>query len=108
MEPKKAGDKEEDNNKGDILERSKEKEQHGEKKKEKQVRRGSEERGRIILGLRFSRKRLHFLFRGHGGVVEHWGFQGARLADNQWHTLVLAISSHHVRLTVDCSSPMEM
>uniref|UniRef100_A0A671TUE0 Thrombospondin type laminin G domain and EAR repeats n=1 Tax=Sparus aurata TaxID=8175 RepID=A0A671TUE0_SPAAU len=66
------------------------------------------ERGRIILGLRLSRKRLHFLFQGHGGVVEHWGFRGARLADNQWHTLVLVVDSRQVRLTVDCSLPLEM
>uniref|UniRef100_A0A3Q3G0R4 Thrombospondin-type laminin G domain and EAR repeats a n=1 Tax=Labrus bergylta TaxID=56723 RepID=A0A3Q3G0R4_9LABR len=66
------------------------------------------EHGRIILGLRLSRKRLHFLYRGHGGVTEHWVFGGARLADNQWHTLVLAVSRQHVRLTVDCNSPLEM
>ncbi|KAE8290096.1 Thrombospondin-type laminin G domain and EAR repeat-containing protein [Larimichthys crocea] len=102
LEPKKvekreAGDKKDENNKGNILERTKERRQ-----------KSNGERGRIILGLRFSRKRLHFLFRGHGGVVEHWGFRGTRLADNRWHTLVLAIGSHHVRLTVDCSSPLEM
>ncbi len=112
MEPKKAGDtgegeKEKENDKGDILERSNEREQHGEKKKEKRVK-NREERGRIILGLRFSRKRLHFLYRGHGGVMENWGFRGTQLTDNQWHTLVLAIGSRHVRLTVDCNSPLEM
>lgn len=112
MEPKKvekrgSGETEDGNNKGNILERNEERKQHGEKEKERQVNR-NKERGQIILGLRFSRKRLHFLFRGHGGVVEHWGFRGAPLADNQWHTLVLAISNHHVRLTVDCSSPLEM
>lgn len=67
-----------------------------------------ENRGQIILGLRFSRDRLHFLFRGHRGVIEQWVFRGLRLADNRWHTVVLAISGHHVRLTVDCSSPLEM
>lgn len=87
-------------------ERNTEREQHG----ETEVRRvkSSEERGRLILGLRLSRKRLHFLFRGHGGVIENWGFRGTRLADNQWHTLVLAIGSHRVSLTVDCRSPVEM
>uniref|UniRef100_A0A8C9Y0Q3 Thrombospondin type laminin G domain and EAR repeats n=1 Tax=Sander lucioperca TaxID=283035 RepID=A0A8C9Y0Q3_SANLU len=68
----------------------------------------NEERGRVILGLRLSRKRLHFLFRSHRGVVERWVFRGDRLADNQWHTLVLVVGSHHVRLTVDCSSPLEI
>ncbi|XP_035529573.1 thrombospondin-type laminin G domain and EAR repeat-containing protein-like [Morone saxatilis] len=100
------GEKEAVNDEGNILEMNKEGEQHGERKKERQVK-SNKERGRIILGLRLSRKRLHFLFRGHGGVMEHWGFRGARLADNQWHTLVLAIGSHHVRLTVDCSPPLE-
>ncbi|XP_070698911.1 thrombospondin-type laminin G domain and EAR repeat-containing protein-like [Pempheris klunzingeri] len=100
MEPKKVGKrgmgiKEEDSDK--------------EESKEKEVRvKSNEERGRIILGLRFSGKRLHFLFRGRGGVVEHWGFQGTPLADNQWHTLVLAISNDNVRLTVDCGSPLEI
>ncbi|XP_059209653.1 thrombospondin-type laminin G domain and EAR repeat-containing protein-like [Centropristis striata] len=99
MEPKTAEKRdveEEKSNKGDILEEIKE---DGEREKE---------RGRVILGLRFSRKRLHFLFRGPGGVVEHWMFRGSRLADNQWHTLVLVVGSHHARLTVDCSSPLEI
>uniref|UniRef100_A0AAX7UXZ8 Thrombospondin-like N-terminal domain-containing protein n=1 Tax=Astatotilapia calliptera TaxID=8154 RepID=A0AAX7UXZ8_ASTCA len=64
--------------------------------------------GRLILGLKFSGKRLHFLYKGHRGVVEHWVFRGTQLADSQWHTLVLAIGSHHVKLTVDCSSPVEI
>uniref|UniRef100_A0A3Q3W5M0 Thrombospondin-like N-terminal domain-containing protein n=1 Tax=Mola mola TaxID=94237 RepID=A0A3Q3W5M0_MOLML len=68
----------------------------------------SAERGRLLLGLRLSRERLHFLFRSHGGVIEKWRFQGTRLADNQWHTLVLAIDSHRVSLTVDCRSPLEI
>uniref|UniRef100_A0A4W6EEI3 Thrombospondin type laminin G domain and EAR repeats n=1 Tax=Lates calcarifer TaxID=8187 RepID=A0A4W6EEI3_LATCA len=68
----------------------------------------NDEHGRTILGLRFSRKYLHFLFKGHGGVMEHWVFRGARLADNQWHTLVLTVSGQHVRLTVDCNSPLEI
>uniref|UniRef100_A0A672Z8Y8 Thrombospondin-type laminin G domain and EAR repeats a n=1 Tax=Sphaeramia orbicularis TaxID=375764 RepID=A0A672Z8Y8_9TELE len=68
----------------------------------------AEEHGRIILGLRFSRNRLHFLFKGHAGVVEHWVFRGTGLTDNRWHTLVLAVNSRHVRLTVDCNAPMEM
>lgn len=66
------------------------------------------ERGRLILGLRLSRKRLHFLFRGHAGATENWGFSGANLADNQWHTLVLAVGGHRVSLTVDCRIPLEM
>lgn len=104
MEPKKVEktgpvQKEEDNN---------EREQHGVMEKKERRVKNNEERGRIILGLRLSRKRLHFLFQGHGGIVEHWGFRGARLADNQWHTLVLVVDSRQVRLTVDCSLPLEM
>ncbi|XP_030247174.1 thrombospondin-type laminin G domain and EAR repeat-containing protein-like [Sparus aurata] len=104
MEPKKVEktgpvQKEEDNN---------EREQHGVMEKKERRVKNNEERGRIILGLRLSRKRLHFLFQGHGGVVEHWGFRGARLADNQWHTLVLVVDSRQVRLTVDCSLPLEI
>lgn len=68
----------------------------------------NKEYGHLILGLRISRKRLHFLFRGHQGAIENWIFRGARLADNQWHTLVLAVGSHRVSLTVDCRIPLEM
>ncbi|XP_029317039.1 thrombospondin-type laminin G domain and EAR repeat-containing protein-like [Cottoperca gobio] len=108
MEPKKVenkgvGEEEEENNKGDILERNKERGVSGERQVKSNV-----QRGRVILGLRFSRKRLHFLLRGHGGVLDHWVFRGARLADNQWHTLVLSIGSHHIRLIVDCGSPLEI
>ncbi|XP_049917820.1 thrombospondin-type laminin G domain and EAR repeat-containing protein-like [Epinephelus moara] len=113
MEPKNAdkrgaGQKEEEEIiKGDILERNKEEEQHEERGKERRVQ-STDERGRVILGMRLSRKRLHFFLKSHGGVVEHWGFRGARLADNQWHTLVLVVASHRVKLTVDCSSPQEI
>uniref|UniRef100_A0A667XPP5 Thrombospondin type laminin G domain and EAR repeats n=1 Tax=Myripristis murdjan TaxID=586833 RepID=A0A667XPP5_9TELE len=64
--------------------------------------------GRVVLGLRLSRNRLHLVFKRHGGFVQHWVFRGIRLVDNQWHTLVLTISGRHARLTVDCSSPLEM
>nr|XP_046269914.1 thrombospondin-type laminin G domain and EAR repeat-containing protein-like [Scatophagus argus] len=101
VEKRGVGDKEEENDKGNISERNKEKETGWQAK-------SNEERGQLILGLRLSKKRLHFLFRGHEGVVEHWGFRDARLADNQWHTLVLTIGGHHVRLTVDCNSPLEI
>lgn len=84
-----------------------EKEEEDSGEREKKQLKNNEGSGRIILGLRFSRNRLHFLFKGHGGVIEHWVFRGT-LADNQWHTLVLAVGSQHIRLTVDCSSPQEM
>lgn len=107
---------EKENDKGDTLQSNKkrsirEERQDGDNKKktkkEKQFQ-SNEERGRIVLGLRFSRKCLHFHFKGHGGVNEHWVFRGTRLADNQWHTLVLTIAGQHVRLSVDCNSPLEM
>ncbi|XP_024910554.1 thrombospondin-type laminin G domain and EAR repeat-containing protein-like [Cynoglossus semilaevis] len=75
--------------------------------KEKQDK-SNEERGRIILGLRFSRKSLHFLFKGHRGRVEHWVFRGTKLADNKWHTVVLNIAGEYARLTVDCDVPLEI
>lgn len=77
-------------------------EQDGRKKK------SNEEHGGMVLALRFSRKCLHFVFKGHGGVVEHWVFPGTRLADNRWHTLVLTVGARHVKLTVDCTSPIQM
>ncbi|KAM9340940.1 thrombospondin-type laminin G domain and EAR repeat-containing protein-like [Symphorus nematophorus] len=98
MESRKVEKREEKENENENGKRTKERDEQGEMDKER----------RLILGLRLSRKRLHFLYRGHRGVVEHWGFQGTRLADNQWHTLVLTIDSHHVRLTVDCRSPLEI
>nr|XP_020469672.1 thrombospondin-type laminin G domain and EAR repeat-containing protein-like [Monopterus albus] len=117
MEPKilvkrAVEEKEEENNKGEIFENYKERdisgeEQHGKEKKERGVK--SNEKGeRIILGLRFSRKHLHFVFKGHGGVVEHWVFGDTQLADNQWHTVVLTIGTQHVKFTVDCAPPLEM
>ncbi|XP_028422168.1 thrombospondin-type laminin G domain and EAR repeat-containing protein-like [Perca flavescens] len=97
VEKKRVGEDEEERDKGNILQRNKERgvggeEQHGERERRVESK---EERGRVILGLRLSRKRLHFLFRSHRGVVERWVFRGDRLADNQWHTLVLVVGSHH-------------
>ncbi|KAF7661267.1 hypothetical protein LDENG_00265560 [Lucifuga dentata] len=40
--------------------------------KERQLR-GNEEHRRLMLGLRLSKNRLHFHFKGHTGVVEQWG-----------------------------------
>ncbi|KAF3845030.1 hypothetical protein F7725_008193 [Dissostichus mawsoni] len=106
-EPKK-GEKTGDNNEEDILERGVSgKEQHGNREEERRVK-SNEEPGRVILGLRFSKNLLHFLLKGHRGVVDRWVFRGTRLDDNQWHTLLLVVGSHHVRLTVDCNSPLEM
>ncbi|CAG5866600.1 unnamed protein product [Menidia menidia] len=75
--------------------------------KKKQVK-NTGELERIIFGLKVSKKHLHFLFKGHGEALEHWVFRGIHLADNQWHTLVLAIAHSHMRLTVDCSSQLDI
>ncbi|TNM95279.1 hypothetical protein fugu_016362 [Takifugu bimaculatus] len=73
-----------------------------------EVRLHVKEREKLILGLRLSRNRLHFLYRSDGGAVENCKFQSTRLDDNQWHTLVLVIDSHRVSLTVDCGAPLEI
>lgn len=101
VEKRSVEEEEEDDDKGDILKRK-------DREKKESRNKTNEEHRRIILGLRFSRKCLHFLFKGHGGVVEHWVFRGTRLADNRWHTLVLTIGNQHVKLTVDCTSPLQM
>ncbi|XP_034531246.1 thrombospondin-type laminin G domain and EAR repeat-containing protein-like isoform X2 [Notolabrus celidotus] len=106
IESKRVKKQEVTNDKANISERHEDSQQYGEENKRPE--KSNEERGQIILGLRFSRKRLHFVYKGHGGVTEHSVFGGARLADNQWHTMVLAVSSQHVRLTVDCNSPLEI
>ncbi|XP_067099766.1 thrombospondin-type laminin G domain and EAR repeat-containing protein-like [Osmerus mordax] len=62
----------------------------------------------LLLGLRLSRDRFHFLFQGHGGVMERWVFRGVRLADNRWHTLVLAATGRYARLSADCNTPLEL
>ncbi|KAG7224082.1 hypothetical protein INR49_019817 [Caranx melampygus] len=92
-----------------TMENDKGEEQDGQEKMKMEEKQGknNEDRGRIVLGLRFSKKHLHFLFKVHGGVVEHWVFRGTQLADNHWHTLVLTVGSR-VRLTVDCNSPVEI
>ncbi|XP_035806234.2 thrombospondin-type laminin G domain and EAR repeat-containing protein-like isoform X2 [Amphiprion ocellaris] len=112
MEPRnvqKRAVNEREEDRGATLERNKEQSIIGEEQqREKKQVKGDEQHGRIILGLKLSEKRLHFVFKGHAGVIKHWVFRGIQLADNQWHTLVLAVGSHHVRLTVDCNSPLEI
>ncbi|KAM7376057.1 hypothetical protein PAMP_005806 [Pampus punctatissimus] len=105
VEKRAVEDNEEEDDKRNIFGRSKERGASGEREK-KRVK-NNEGDGQIILGLRLLRNRLHFLFKGHGGVIEHWVFRGT-LADNQWHTLVLVVGSQHVRLTVDCNLPQEI
>ncbi|XP_056391812.1 thrombospondin-type laminin G domain and EAR repeat-containing protein isoform X1 [Hyla sarda] len=70
-----------------------------------------EGRVNILLGLRYSDNKLHFLFWNIEGSRE-WQtkvtFRGVSLANDLWHTLVLAVSGISVSLSVDCSIPIEV
>ncbi|XP_036395888.1 thrombospondin-type laminin G domain and EAR repeat-containing protein [Megalops cyprinoides] len=66
-----------------------------------------EDTGRLLMGLRFSQEKLHFLFLGPGGL-DRITFQCVQLADNRWHTVVLAMSGHYATLTVDCGVPLDL
>ncbi|XP_066543506.1 thrombospondin-type laminin G domain and EAR repeat-containing protein isoform X2 [Amia ocellicauda] len=66
-----------------------------------------EDSSRLLLGLRYSQDKLHFLF-SILGKRERISFRSMRLADNQWHTLVLAVSGHYASLTVDCGMPVDL
>ncbi|XP_030638704.1 thrombospondin-type laminin G domain and EAR repeat-containing protein [Chanos chanos] len=66
-----------------------------------------EEQDQLLLGLRYSADRVHFLYKGPTGR-ERLTFRGIRLADSQWHSLVLAVSGRHTTLTVDCGLPLEL
>lgn len=35
-------------------------------------------------------------------------FKRIRLTDNNWHSIVLAVSGHHATLTLDCGIPLEL
>ncbi|XP_013865211.1 thrombospondin-type laminin G domain and EAR repeat-containing protein isoform X2 [Austrofundulus limnaeus] len=93
----------------DILKKDKKINLSGEEQqmKRKQVRK-HEEPGQVILGLKLSQSGLQFFFKGRSEVVERWTFQRILLDDNQWHTLILVIHRHHIRLTVDCKPPLEI
>ncbi|XP_043916218.1 thrombospondin-type laminin G domain and EAR repeat-containing protein [Protopterus annectens] len=65
----------------------------------------------VILGLRYSPSKFHFLFvtkEGQEIVKNRVTFRDVSLGDNHWHTVVLAVSGNHVSLTIDCSMPLEM
>ncbi|KAL2088154.1 hypothetical protein ACEWY4_016982 [Coilia grayii] len=61
----------------------------------------------LLLGLKFSRDRLHFLYQG-SEVRERLTFRRVQLGDGHWHTLVFALSGQHATLTVDCGTPLEL
>uniref|UniRef100_A0A8D2J720 Thrombospondin type laminin G domain and EAR repeats n=1 Tax=Varanus komodoensis TaxID=61221 RepID=A0A8D2J720_VARKO len=65
----------------------------------------------LLLGLRYSWNKLHFLFWSRelsNGWQTRVTFQDVFLADNRWHTLVLAVSKNSFSLTVDCSIPTDV
>ncbi|XP_069471944.1 thrombospondin-type laminin G domain and EAR repeat-containing protein isoform X2 [Ambystoma mexicanum] len=65
----------------------------------------------VLVGLRYSMSKLHFLFwnRDHAnGWQTRVTFRDIRLADNQWHTLVLAVSGSSISLSIDCSIPLDV
>ncbi|KAM9127396.1 thrombospondin-type laminin G domain and EAR repeat-containing protein isoform 2-T2 [Pangshura tecta] len=70
-----------------------------------------EESNMVLVGLRYSLNKLHFLFWSRelsNGWQTQVTFQGISLTDNQWHTLVLAVSGQFFSLTVDCSIPIDV
>ncbi|XP_075793438.1 thrombospondin-type laminin G domain and EAR repeat-containing protein isoform X2 [Pelodiscus sinensis] len=63
-----------------------------------------------LVGLSYSRNKLHFLFWSRelsGGRETRVTFHGVSFSDGQWHTLVLAVSGQFFSLTVDCSDPID-
>lgn len=65
----------------------------------------------LLLGLRYSPTRLHFLFLSEdsaGAWQTRVSFRSPALMDSQWHTLVLAVSEDSFSLTMDCGVPMDM
>lgn len=63
----------------------------------------------LLLGLRVSENRLHFLATPPGvGGRSRLSFKDVGLDDDRWHTVVLAISGPYATLTVDCGLPLEL
>ncbi|XP_008291061.1 thrombospondin-type laminin G domain and EAR repeat-containing protein-like [Stegastes partitus] len=68
-----------------------------------------EESDSLLLGLRVSKNRLHFVTTPPG--VSRRGrqsFKDVGLDDNRWHTIILAVSGPYATLTVDCGLPLEL
>ncbi|XP_043449387.1 thrombospondin-type laminin G domain and EAR repeat-containing protein [Prionailurus bengalensis] len=71
----------------------------------------TEESDGLLLGLRYSPTRLHFLFLSQdaaGAWQTRVTFLSPALMDNQWHTLVLAVSEGSFSLTADCGVPADI
>ncbi|XP_053732225.1 thrombospondin-type laminin G domain and EAR repeat-containing protein-like isoform X2 [Synchiropus splendidus] len=63
--------------------------------------------GTLLVGLRLSGTRLHFLFTPRSARV-CLAFDGVQLDDGLWHTLVLAVTGIHASLTIDCGPALEL
>ena len=64
---------------------------------------------RLLLALRVSRDRLHFLFTRPGSERRsRVSFRGLGLDDDRWHTLTLAATGHYFTATLDCGPALEM
>ncbi|KAG7233692.1 hypothetical protein INR49_006729, partial [Caranx melampygus] len=62
----------------------------------------------LLLGLRVSENRLHFLTMSPGpSGRSRLSFKDVSLDDNRWHTVVLAITGPYATLTIDCGLPLE-
>ncbi|XP_051695887.1 thrombospondin-type laminin G domain and EAR repeat-containing protein isoform X2 [Oryctolagus cuniculus] len=71
----------------------------------------AEDADALLLGLRYSLARLHFLFLRQdaaGAWQTRVSFRSPALADGQWHTLVLAVSAGSFSLTTDCGLPVDV
>ncbi|XP_037380666.1 thrombospondin-type laminin G domain and EAR repeat-containing protein [Talpa occidentalis] len=71
----------------------------------------AEEQDALLLGLRFSPRRLHFLFLSEaaaGAWQTRVSFGSPALADGRWHTLVLAVAEGSFSLTADCGRPVDI
>lgn len=71
----------------------------------------AEEPDALLLGLRYSPTRLHFLFLSQdtaGAWQTRVTFRSPALMDSQWHTLVLAVSEGSFSLTTDCGLPVDV
>ncbi|XP_070979128.1 thrombospondin-type laminin G domain and EAR repeat-containing protein [Oncorhynchus clarkii lewisi] len=66
-----------------------------------------EESDRLLIGLLVSQERLHFLFQGPTGK-KRITFRAVRLADNHWHTVVVAVTGRYATLRVDCGMALEL
>lgn len=66
-----------------------------------------EDVNQLLLGLRFSKDKVHLLYQGSTGR-ERVSFKRIGLADDHWHSIVISISGHHATLTLDCGIPLEL